>query len=392
MISRKEKPMSSSLETQFAPPERADAESISRDSQLLMESAFLEHLTKAVPCVLLILNPERQIVYKNQRTIDLLGTSAIEEILGKRPGEMLHCVHSCESLGGCGTTEFCRECGTVNAALQAQAKGTTVVNECRISTVSGGAYEFRIWASPYRHGERDFTLFTLLDISNEKRRHALERTFFHDINNMLSVVVGYSQLLEGTTDEAIASEYIKTIIMAGNQLVEEIASHRRLLQAENGDLAVTISMIEPLSLLREVMNVFSMNEDLKDREIILDESSEGVEIATDHVLLRRVLENMVKNALEATAAGKEVRLACERSQSSLVFSVHNPSHMPHPVQHQIFRRSFSTKGKGRGIGTYSMKLFGEKYLKGKVWFSSTEDKGTTFYVSLPIEYPPGDSK
>ena len=384
--------MSSSLETQFAPPERADAESISRDSQLLMESAFLEHLTKAVPCVLLILNPERQIVYKNQRTIDLLGTSAIEEMLGKRPGEVIRCVNASKSLGGCGTTEFCRECGTVNSALQSQAEGATVVKECRISTVSGGAYEFRIWASPYRHGERDFTLFTLLDISNEKRRHALERTFFHDINNMLSVVVGYSQLLEGTTDEAIASEYIKTIIMAGNQLVEEIASHKRLLQAENGDLAVTISMIEPLSLLREVMNVFSMNEDLKDREIILDESSEGVEIATDHVLLRRVLENMLKNALEATVAGKKVQLTCKRSQSSLVFSVHNPSYMPQPVQHQIFRRSFSTKGKGRGIGTYSMKLFGEKYLKGKVWFSSTEDKGTTFYFSLPIEYPPGDSK
>lgn len=384
--------MSSSLETQFAPPERADAESISRDAQLLMESALLEHLTTAIPCVLLILNPERQIVYKNQRTIDLLGTSAIEEILGKRPGEMLHCIHACESLGGCGATESCRECGAVNATLQSQAEGTTVVNECRISTVSGDSYEFRVWASPYRNGKKDFTLFTLLDISNEKRRHALERTFFHDINNILSVVVGYSQLLEGTTDEAIAAEHIKTIMMAGNELVEEIASHRRLLQAENGDLAVTISTIESLSLLSDVMNVFSVNEDLKDRKIILEESSEGVEIATDRVLLRRVLENMVKNALEATPDSMEVRLACERNQSSMVFSVHNPSYMPPSVQLQIFQRSFSTKGKGRGIGTYSMKLFGEKYLKGKVWFSSTEDKGTTFYFSLPLAYSPGDSK
>jgi signal transduction histidine kinase len=108
--------------------------------------------------------------------------------------------------------------------------------------------------------------------------------------------------------------------------------------------------------------------------------------------LRRVLENMVKNALEATSGGMEVRLACERSQSSLVFSVHNPSYMPRSVQLQMFHRSFSTKGKGRGIGTYSMKLFGERYLKGKVWFSSTEDKGTTFYFSLPIEYPPVNSK
>ncbi|MEI7946139.1 MAG: ATP-binding protein [bacterium] len=384
--------MSSSLETQFAPPERADAESISRDAQLLMESALLEHLTTAVPCVLLILNPERQIVYKNQRTIDLLGTSAIEEMLGKRPGEMLHCVHACESQAGCGTTEFCRECGAVNTVLQSQAEGATVVSECRISTVSGGAYEFRVWASPYRYGKKDFTLFTLLDISNEKRRNVLERTFFHDVINILNVVVGCSQLLEDTKDVENVAEYIKTIQIAANELVEEISSHRRLLQAENGELSVTISKVVSLSLLREVKKVFSADENLKNREIVVDAGSDGAEIATDRVLLRRVLTNMVKNALEATAVGKEVRLACERSQSSIVFSVHNPGHMPRSVQLQVFHRSFSTKGKGRGIGTYSMKLFGEKYLKGKVWFSSTEDKGTTFYLSLPLEYPAVDSK
>ena len=36
--------------------------------------------------------------------------------------------------------------------------------------------------------------------------------------------------------------------------------------------------------------------------------------------------------------------------------------------------------------TYSMKLFGEQYLKGKVWFSTSEDKGTTFFISVPLAY------
>jgi len=305
---------------------------------------------------------------------------------------MLNCVHASESLAGCGTTECCRECGAVNATLQSQTEGSTVVKECRISTVSGLSYEFRVWASPYWYANRNFTLFTLLDISDEKRRNVLERTFFHDINNILSVVVGYSQLLEHTKDVESASECIKTIQVAGNELVEEIASHRRLLQAENGELSVTLSTIEPLVLLREVMNVFSANESLRDRKIVVDERFDRVEIETDQVLLRRVLENMVKNALEATSSEKEVRLACERSPSSIVFSVHNPDPMPRSVQLQVFQRSFSTKGTGRGIGTHSMKLFGEQYLKGKVWFSSTEDTGTTFYLSLPLKYPDVVSK
>lgn len=59
--------------------------------------------------------------------------------------------------------------------------------------------------------------------------------------------------------------------------------------------------------------------------------------------------------------------------------------MPDEVKLQIFQRSFSTKGRGRGIGTYSIKLFTEKYLEGKVSFTSKEGEGTVFTVELPDE-------
>jgi len=61
--------------------------------------------------------------------------------------------------------------------------------------------------------------------------------------------------------------------------------------------------------------------------------------------------------------------------------------MPKEIQLQLFKRSFSTKGIGRGIGTYSMKLFGEKYLKGRVGFESTEENGTTFFIEIPQVHP-----
>ncbi|MFA7348153.1 MAG: ATP-binding protein, partial [Desulfurivibrionaceae bacterium] len=57
--------------------------------------------------------------------------------------------------------------------------------------------------------------------------------------------------------------------------------------------------------------------------------------------------------------------------------------MPENVQLQIFQRSFSTKGTGRGLGTYSIKLLGERYLKGRVSFTSTPEKGTTFRFRCP---------
>ena len=52
------------------------------------------------------------------------------------------------------------------------------------------------------------------------------------------------------------------------------------------------------------------------------------------------------------------------------------------VQLQLFQRSFSTKGESRGIGTYSIKLLIENYLKGKVSFVSNKTVGTVISIEL----------
>jgi signal transduction histidine kinase len=76
-------------------------------------------------------------------------------------------------------------------------------------------------------------------------------------------------------------------------------------------------------------------------------------------------------------------MGSKSDEDQVQFWVHNPAHMPRDVQLQVFKRSFSTKGSGRGIGTYSIRLFVTRYLHGSVDFDSTEDHGTTFRVRLP---------
>jgi signal transduction histidine kinase len=56
--------------------------------------------------------------------------------------------------------------------------------------------------------------------------------------------------------------------------------------------------------------------------------------------------------------------------------------MPDHVRAHVFQRSFSTKGAGRGLGTYSVKLLTESYLAGQAWFESTTGQGTTFHVEF----------
>jgi len=93
---------------------------------------------------------------------------------------------------------------------------------------------------------------------------------------------------------------------------------------------------------------------------------------------------MIKNALEASDQNNPVRVGVDLSDGQLRFWVHNLEPIPRDIQQQIFERSFSSKGQGRGLGTFSMKLLGEAYLGGKVDFFSDEQHGTTFTIDLPI--------
>ena len=80
-------------------------------------------------------------------------------------------------------------------------------------------------------------------------------------------------------------------------------------------------------------------------------------------------------------------VGCEDDAETVRFWVRNPRPMPRDVQLQVFQRSFSTKGRNRGIGTYSMKLLTERYLSGRVGFSSDPHAGTRFWAASPKRFP-----
>ncbi len=117
--------------------------------------------------------------------------------------------------------------------------------------------------------------------------------------------------------------------------------------------------------------------------LIITRIQEGVEILTDKTLLRRIILNLLKNAVEASNLGSQIIISSSKTDGINEIKVHNEQVMPEEVRLQVFKRSFSTKGKGRGLGTYSIKLLTEKFLKGKVSFISEEGYGTEFTIQIP---------
>jgi nitrogen-specific signal transduction histidine kinase len=372
--------------TAFAPAGRVPPEEICRQAQVIQTVPLLKQALDAMPCLVLVLNRQRQIVAANEALLALLKAT-LGQVLERRPGETLGCLHAQKGPDGCGTSLHCMTCGAVGAVLDCQVFQQSVVRECRVlvhTPFGATPLDLRVTATPFQVGADCFVIVALEDISHAKRLAVLQRTFFHDVLNTAGCIQGYTQYL---LDEALQDrETCGLLEELTRQLIESIRAQRDLIQAETGDLKLNRSEVHVRAVLDQLRLQYRNHPVAIDRTIQLGAVWDGT-LRTDRQLLLRVLGNMLKNALEATAAGNAVTLGCTASAAGVQFSVHNLEVMPRETQLQIFQRSFSTKGQaGRGIGTYSMKLLGERYLGGRVGFTSQTPQGTTFSITLPHDH------
>lgn len=371
----------------FATPDRTEGNILRWEIGHFADMKNLKYFLDVVPNIITVLNENRQIVFANKTFSDALGLKDPSLLYGKRPGEALDCIYSDINDAGCGTSRFCRNCEGVRSIISC-LDGNANTMECTILRKdSKPPLELRVTSYPFNVSNSKYVVFSAVDICHEKRRRVLERTFFHDISNSLTGVQGYAEILE-TQDLGHANEWVKKMSFCVREAVEELFSQKTLLAAEDSELEVRKTSVNSLEIINAAASVFysGKNSSNNQEPVITDKKSENFEFITDRTLLSRVLINMVKNGIEASEE-KPVVIGCyKRGDGNVLFRVSNSGYMSEDIQAQIFKRSFSTKGKGRGIGTYSMKLLTEKYLKGKVSFTSNKEDGTTFFVDLPANH------
>ncbi len=366
------------MKTYYAPPQRDNPDEILLENQEIISLDFIRELTTATNNFFMILNDKRQIVFANVALLKLLGLHSELDAAGKRPGEALNCKNANLMEAGCGTSQFCSQCGAVHAILAA-LDGKESEKECRIVTSENSSFDLAIKTKPFLFNDHKYIILSAIDISDTKRREILEQVFFHDILNTAGGLMGLAEIMMMNHTE---DDSFETIYSLSDKLVKEIQSQRLLLEAENDNLELDPIEINLKNFLNDIKKLTENNDAINHISILINCDS-SINIETDSTLLQRVLINMVKNAAEASNSGDTITLAGKTKKDTVITSVHNPTYMSEEVQLQVFQRSFSTKGTARGIGTYSMKLFGEKYLKGTVDFNSNKTGGTTFFINLP---------
>jgi PAS domain-containing protein len=365
----------------------ASPEEMKRQSVFFTDAFMTRHLLDVMPGMVLILNQYRQIVFANRAFYQIAGWSGAENPVGQFVGDVLLCHVALASVGGCGTGDSCVTCGAL-MAMMSGLEGEENVQECTLTRQLGVAVQnltLRVWSVPLDYSGEMFIVLAGMDISHERRRLALERTFFHDILNLVSSIRGFAELME-IDENTNPRDISRRIQRASQRIIDEIDAQRVLLAVEKGELKIDSHMLVSREVLCDIVDLYEGQEAARKRLLKIDEGAAVFPFVSDVTLIRRILGNMVKNALEATPAGDIVSIGAECDGTQCHFWVHNSAVIPTSYQQRIFQRDFSTKGSGRGLGTYSMKILGH-FLSGEVNFVSSPQSGTRFSLRLPLVCP-----
>ncbi|MDX2110776.1 MAG: PAS domain-containing sensor histidine kinase [Verrucomicrobiota bacterium] len=373
-------------DTYYASAPREKPEQLLKQVELISNNPVVDGLLDSMWGLIAVLNDKRQILAVNKTFMEMLGIDDLENTLGLRVGESLNCIHAHDKPAGCGTTQFCATCGAVVAMVTSLSTREPVERNCSLTQFKDGRikeFYLRVRSVPMQIGDQVVLLLFIQDITQLQESRAFNRIFLHDVKNILTGLLANSDLLTRMTT-AKPGEVSARVKQLALRLHREISVQQSLAYADAGYLC-DLHPISLAQIIEELRQTYLQHPAADQKELIFPDPMPEVILNTDGFLLGRVLGNMLVNAMEASAPGDTVRLLIESGLETVKLSVWNRQPIPLKYTHRIFQRNFSTKDEvGRGLGTYSIKLFGEEYLGGTVAFSSSEAEGTLFSITLKL--------
>jgi nitrogen-specific signal transduction histidine kinase len=355
-------------------------------SSPIVKTDDLFHFLECVPGPAFVVDADLHIIHVNENLHAMLGFPAVETVLGKAPGDALSCVKATRG-NGCGKDPDCAFCQARKRMTVTAQGGQVQRGECTLLLKRDGhtlSIQTQMVSMPFVTKEGPVSVVTMHDITRERWCDTLEQMFFHDWANHIAGLSGVTELLTDQAQISDRSELVRLMRRSVQALVDEMRFFRLMRSAEQGWMNCSWQTIDLTLMVEELVHQYQAPDKSGGCPITL--SSPGtISIISDPVLLRRCLRNLLVNALESWTGTGEVRLKLSASKDLIRIDVASSSVIPSENQPEIFKRGFSTKGRGRGIGTWSVKLLIEDHLAGTVTFISNPQDGTVFTLLLPSD-------
>lgn len=237
----------------------------------------------------------------------------------------------------------------------------------------------------------------LRDITQLKEVDELKSDFVstvsHDLRSPLTLMRGYATMLEmvGELNEE-QQNYVNKII-SGVESMSHLVQNLLDLGRIEAEVGLKLEMISASDIVSEVTDNLELRAEQKDIEMHVSTADQNVPfISADKALLQQALRNLVDNAVKFTSRGGEIWVRYHLEGDRILFEVEDTGIGISPVDQQyLFEKFYKVESRGKeedrgtGLGLAIVKSIAEQH-GGEVWVESELGKGSTFYLSLPIQH------
>ena len=228
----------------------------------------------------------------------------------------------------------------------------------------------------------------------QRQKEALSALLVHDIRSPAATMVMSAEM---RLDDPALSEREKrpwaAVFAAGETIARMAANLLDIAQSEAGRFAIRPVPLELCTLVRSASEAMAMPAAARRQAIDLELPEKEIELVADRELLRRVLQNLLDNALRYSPSGSrlEVELA-PAGEVSVELAVRDQGPgIPAELRERIFEKyvrlaGSSAEDMGRGLGLAFCRLAVEAH-GGRIWAEPNTPAGSCFRIRLPRRTP-----
>jgi two-component system, NtrC family, sensor kinase len=204
----------------------------------------------------------------------------------------------------------------------------------------------------------------------------------HEINNPIGVIRGYlrTMMRDAPAELKPELEILDEEASACERIAEDLLNYSRA-----GELSLEKVPID--ALLRQTAERFAESKDGRDRTGGVKVDAEPAELAVDAVRIRQVVQNLLRNATQASAPDAEVSVRGRREADAYRVVVSDRGvGVPEELRGRVFEPFFTSRPAGSGLGLAVCKGIVEAH-GGTIEVLGGRDRGTQVSVTLPLEAP-----
>lgn len=228
-----------------------------------------------------------------------------------------------------------------------------------------------------------------LVVSNKDKDRILH-VVAHDLRSPVSAITMLADLAMDDVQDPDARNMLRLInISCQSQLslINELLARSNKADAKNKALPERFDIDE---LVDNAVSLLRFRAGEKQQELTLKGIGKPVYVTANKENITRVINNFITNAIKFSKPGDKVEVSVTASANTAIISVTDTGiGIPDKMKPQVFDEFTDAKRKGTqgeqsfGLGlSISKKIIEEN--GGRIWFESVEDKGSTFYISLPV--------